>query len=67
MKQALGVPQAIPPAQLEVAPLWAESIRNQKIYEQGELQVEGRFAHSILETVPNFPLTALHIRFTNPG
>ena len=51
LKQALETPQAASPEQREAARLWAESIRKHTIHGQGETQLEGKFAQSILQTL----------------
>ncbi len=49
MKQALAAQGQPTHEQLEIAKLWAESIRNQSIYKHNESQIEGVFQSRVVE------------------
>jgi hypothetical protein len=49
LKQALATPPVATPEQIEIARLWAESIRSNKIFEHNESQIEGVFQSRVVE------------------
>jgi N-6 DNA Methylase len=49
MKQALATAPTPAAAQLDIARLWADRIRDRSIYTQNESQIEGRFQSAIVE------------------
>ncbi len=51
LSQALASPPKATPDQVEIAKLWAESIRNQSIFTQNESQIEGQFQARIVESL----------------
>ncbi len=51
LKEALGVPRAIPAAHQAIAANWAQSIRDGTIRGQNESHIEGDFKSRIVETI----------------